>query len=90
MLYQRKPQLIEAFQWTGGHDQQEDPVWAVEALRDGRLAHGTTAKGEPCLDIVATDDCAYVGEWLVKEGANMFAVTDDEFHSLYEPAKEQA
>lgn len=42
--YRKKPVVIEAFQWTGGPDQTEDPVWACEAVRDGRITFG------PCID----------------------------------------
>jgi len=32
MKYRKKPIEIEAFQWTGGHDQTEDPQWCVDAI----------------------------------------------------------
>ncbi len=33
MKFRKKPVVIEAFQWTGGEDQEEDPVWIIEALK---------------------------------------------------------
>ncbi|MEG0380555.1 MAG: hypothetical protein RR603_02515 [Kurthia sp.] len=30
--YRKKPVVIEAFRWTGGHDQTEDPEWINEAI----------------------------------------------------------
>jgi hypothetical protein len=33
--YRKKPIVIEAFKWTGGPDQTEDPEWIVEALKKG-------------------------------------------------------
>src|SRR5260221_6203229 len=30
--YRSKPKIIDAFRWTGGPDQEEDPVWACEAI----------------------------------------------------------
>jgi len=35
MKYRKKPIIIEAFLWTGGPDQIEDPVWAVDAIKSG-------------------------------------------------------
>ena len=32
--YRKKPVLIDAFQWTGGPDQIEDPEW-IEGMRTG-------------------------------------------------------
>ena len=33
--WRKKPLVIEAFKWTGGPDQTEDPEWAVEAVKSG-------------------------------------------------------
>jgi hypothetical protein len=33
--YRKKPVVIEAFRWTGGADQLEDPEWIVEAIMRG-------------------------------------------------------
>lgn len=33
--FRKKPVVIEAFKWTGGPDQLEDPVWIVEAIKRG-------------------------------------------------------
>lgn len=38
MKYRKKPVEVEAFRWTGGIDQTEDPEWIVEAIKDGRVA----------------------------------------------------
>jgi hypothetical protein len=36
-LFRKKPVVIEAFLWTGGPDQTEDPDWAVEAIKRGDI-----------------------------------------------------
>ena len=36
MKYRKKPVVIEAFRWTGGPDQTEDPTWAIDAMRKPR------------------------------------------------------
>jgi len=35
--FRKKPVVVEAFLWTGGPDQTEDPVWAVEATKAGNI-----------------------------------------------------
>ena len=37
MRFRKKPVVIEAFQWTGGPDQTEDPDWIVEAIKAGTV-----------------------------------------------------
>ena len=35
--YRKKPVVIDAFKWTGGHDQTEDPEWIIEAIEKGTV-----------------------------------------------------
>jgi hypothetical protein len=35
--WRKKPIVIEAFKWTGGPDQTEEPDWIVDALRDNMV-----------------------------------------------------
>ena len=35
MKYRRKPVVTEAFQWTGGPEQEDDLEWIIEAVRNG-------------------------------------------------------
>ena len=42
MKYRKKPVEIEAFQWTGGPDQEEDPEWIIEAIKRGYAWFGRT------------------------------------------------
>ena len=34
MKYRKKPVVIEAFQWTGGPEQEDDPEWINEAIKN--------------------------------------------------------
>ena len=36
-LWRKTPVTIEAFRWTGGPDQTEDPIWIVEAIKEGAV-----------------------------------------------------
>jgi hypothetical protein len=35
--YRKKPVVIEAFKWTGDQNQTEDPIWIVEAIKNGTV-----------------------------------------------------
>jgi hypothetical protein len=35
--YRKKPVVIEAFLWTDGPDQIEDPTWIVDAIKAGEV-----------------------------------------------------
>lgn len=35
MKYRKKPVIIDAFHWTGGSDQGEDPDWIIKSIMDG-------------------------------------------------------
>ncbi|MCM3704047.1 hypothetical protein, partial [Paenibacillus macerans] len=43
--YRKKPVVIDAFKWTGGPDQTEDPEWIVEAIRGGVVWFYTEERG---------------------------------------------
>ncbi|MEK5415869.1 hypothetical protein NYE58_13920 [Paenibacillus sp. FSL L8-0708] len=36
--YRKKPVVIEAFKWTGGPDQAEDPQWIIERIKMGQVS----------------------------------------------------
>jgi hypothetical protein len=42
-MYRKKSVVIEAFCWTGDHDQVEDPEWIVDAIRMGDVFFVTDA-----------------------------------------------
>lgn len=35
--YREKPIIVEAFQYTGGHEQKDDPEWIVQAIKEGNV-----------------------------------------------------
>lgn len=37
MKYRKRPIVIEAFKWTGGPEQDEDPTWIVQAIASGKI-----------------------------------------------------
>ena len=63
MKYRKKPYVVDAFQWTGGVDQKEDPEWLIEKIEDESVffnGNGYRLRNDPAierfeLDPVGTD-----------------------------------
>lgn len=66
--YRKKPVVIEAFKWTGGPDQTEDPEWVCEAIKDGRIYF--TDSGTPNVKMVIRtlegDHVANQGDFIIR------------------------
>lgn len=87
MKYQRKPLIVDAFRWTGDIDQSEDPEWACEAIKDGRITF--CAQGTPaCSMLVRTPggiEEVQHGYFLVKfENGDFGVYAPTTFHSTYD------
>ena len=80
MRYQKKPIVIEAFRWTGGPDQTEDPAWIVDALIHckARVMDGGTDNAIMILSTLNGNVTVHSGEWIVK------------FEATYKPVNESA
>ena len=61
--YRKLPVVIEAFQWTGGPDQTEDPEWIVEALDSGAV---TIVYPNLFINTLKGETKADVGDWIIK------------------------
>lgn len=48
--YKRKPDTVDAFKWTGGPDQTEDPEWIVEKMKSGEVRIYTETEEEHTYD----------------------------------------
>jgi len=80
--YRKRPVVIEAFQWTGGPDQTEDPEWIVEALDSGAATiifpnlYIRTLEGEMTAD---------VGDWIIKGiQGELYPCKPDIFEATYD------
>ena len=67
MKFRKKPVVIEAFRWTGGPDQEEDPVWIVDAIKKELVKFRYN-----CLVIKTLEGvmCAEAGDWII-QGVDM-------------------
>ena len=86
MKYRKKPVVIEAFKWTGGIDQLEDPEWIVEEIKKGNVwfDRPSTMKIKT-LEGVMT---AQIGDYII-QGVNgeIYPCKPDIFEKTYEVVK---
>lgn len=85
--FRHKPVEVEAFLWSGGPDQTEDPVWIVDAMKRG---HVQIAPGRYCpLEMrIGWVTYACPGDWIVKEPSGaIHPVKTDIFAATYEAAE---
>lgn len=93
--YRKKPVVIEAFRWTGGPDQEEDPAWIVEAIKRGDVQFGKYApipegprSGEVAMQINTLEGemIALSGDWIIRGVAGEFyPCKPNIFAATYEP-----
>lgn len=88
-IFRKKPVVIEAFKWTGGPDQTEDPLWIVEAIKDGRVSFDKSPQGDPRMVIKTLEGTmiALSGEWIIKGvKGELYPCKPDIFALTYEIA----
>jgi len=84
--FRKKVKEFEAFQWTGGLDQKEDPLWAIKALKVGllRIVHPGTQ------DMYMENSYTSMiepGGWVVNTGTYIELYSDEEFKEKFEEVK---
>lgn len=90
MKYRKKPVVIEAFKWTGGPDQEEDPVWIVEAIKKGEVLFENIGCHDVqcCIKTLEGTMAASVGDYIIKGvKGELYPCKPDIFEATYEPAE---
>ena len=83
MEYRKKPVVIEAFKWTGGPDQIEDPLWMVDSLQKGFVEF--VPEGIK-VDTTEGYVIATPGDYIIKGVDGEFTICKpDIFEATYEP-----
>ena len=83
--------IVQAFRWTGDGGQVEEPLWAIEAMRDGRLA--LDAGGTEVVGLLVSTPSGIVraarGTWIVMaEAGSLSAWSDDLFAHHFQPVRD--
>ena len=87
MKFRKKPVVIEAFQWTGGPDQTEDPVWMIDALKKPWGECGSARIHYPTLQIYTLEGVhdANVGDYIIQGvKGELYPCKPDIFDATYE------
>lgn len=85
--WRKKPVVIDAFLWTGGPDQSEDPVWIVEAIKAGVVRFDETETPNVTLQIVTKEGTmtAQQGDWIIRGvQGELYPCKPDIFAATYE------
>ncbi len=90
-FYRKKPVLIEAFQWTGDAQQEEDPEWIIPFIRDGRVFFRNSSSPDVKLVIrtLEGDMTADRGDFIVKGiKGEIYPCKPDIFAGSYDKVEE--
>ena len=87
--YRKKPVVIEAFKWTGGPAQLEDPEWIVDAIKRQEVWFGVNDEKDtnPIMFIATLEGThrANVGDYIIKGiKGEIYPCKPDIFEATYE------
>lgn len=85
MKFRKKPVVIEAFQWSGGPEQIEDPEWICEEIRNGG-AYFQGPTNEFYIKTLEGDMRVNAGDFIIKGvKGEVYPCKPDIFEMTYEP-----
>lgn len=90
--YRKKPVVIEAFKWTVGPDQEDDPIWIIEAIKTGNVVihcPGQFEEGEPFMSIETLEGTmtANIGDYIIQGiKGEIYPCKPDIFENTYDNA----
>lgn len=87
MQYRKKSVVIEAFKWTCGPDQTEDPKWIVDAIKAGsvRFENEGTPSVILLIDTSEGTHRANQGDWIIQGvKGELYPCKPDIFAATYE------
>lgn len=89
--FRKKPVVIEAFKWTGDWEQEEDPEWCVDAMKDGTVSIDRRLNGSIWLRINTLEGVMFAarGDWIIRGvKGEIYPCKPDIFEATYEPVKD--
>ena len=91
--YRKKPVVIEAFRWLGSPDQEDDPVWIVDAIKSGKVRIAGAGTAQPAMLIETLEGVmrAEVGDVIIQGvKGEIYPCKNDIFAATYERVDEPA
>ena len=83
MKFRMKPEVIEAFQWTGGPEQTENPEWIVTAM----IMKQASIQKDPLQLVLWTLEGVHQvnpGDWIIKGMGELRPMKNETFLQTYE------
>jgi len=87
MKYRKKPVVVEAFKWTGGIDQTEDPVWCIVKIKSRDIWFENTGTPDVVMKIQTLEGVmkAQQGDYIIKGvKGEIYPCKPDIFEATYE------
>lgn len=88
MKYKKKPVIIDAFQWTGRPEQEDDPEWILNAINTGDAWFENPGTDNVKLMIRTLEGTheATVGDYIIRGiKGEIYPCKPDIFLATYEP-----
>lgn len=84
--YRKKPVVIEAFKWTGDHEQIEDPEWIIDKIKSGEIWIGRDQnKTEMYIETLEGVMRGQPGDYIIKGvKGEIYPCKPDIFEATYE------
>lgn len=85
-------EVVDAFQWTGGHDQREDPRWLCEAIEQGNVWFNNPGMSYISLRIRSPDgvvECSKDDYVIFNRKKEVYTCMQHIFKKTYEPLVEK-
>lgn len=83
--YRRKPELVEAHEWSGEQDKKNDPKWFTEAIEKGNAFYSTWNKVKSLYVFSeGYGTVVYLGDYVVKKGDEFYVMSESDFLEEFE------
>ena len=90
MKYRKKSVVVEAFRWTGGPDQTENPKWICDAIKKGtvRFRDQGTINCVLLIDTLEGTHRVNQGNFIIRDiKGELYSCKPDIFEQTYELAE---
>ncbi len=91
MKYRKKPVVVDAFKWTGGPDQLEDPEWCIDLIKQNKIRiHRIPEMGiHMAIETLEGIMIARVGDYIIRGiKGEVYPCKPDIFEMTYEVENE--
>lgn len=85
MKFRKKPVEVDAFLWTGDERQTEDPLWIIDAIKEGEVYFTKDPAVRMHMKTLEGVMTAQQGDWIIRGvKGEIYACKPDIFEMTYE------